>query len=159
LYRQSSSGQYWNFESAAQRVDDVRRLVSYQVVEGLPLIVTVGLAESDIFGEATSTIRKYYLIALVLSACVIGAIVIAARRQKRLSLTMVELEKSKRSLEQVVAELDHRVKNILARIAVVAGFTRQGSRSMDQFIRALDDRIQSMADSHALLSQSHWHGV
>jgi PAS domain S-box-containing protein len=59
----------------------------------------------------------------------------------------------------LVSELDHRVKNILARVAVVARYTRQGSRSMDEFIRALDSRIQSIADAHTLLSQSHWRGV
>jgi PAS domain S-box-containing protein len=60
---------------------------------------------------------------------------------------------------RLIAELDHRVKNILARVAVVAMYTRQGSHSMDELVRALDGRIQSMADAHALLSQSHWRGV
>lgn len=153
LYRQSPSGHYWNFENPEPEVDGVRRLLSYEVVEGSPLIVDVGLAESDIFEEATSEVRKYYWIALVLSACVIGAIGIGARRQAKLSSTMVALEQSKRSLEQALAELDHRVRNILARITAVAKYTRQGSRSMDEFVSALDDRIQSMADTHALLSE------
>ena len=30
---------------------------------------------------------------------------------------------------------------------------------MDEFVKALDGRIQSMADAHALLSQSRWHGA
>jgi len=30
---------------------------------------------------------------------------------------------------------------------------------MDEFVRALDGRIQSMADAHALLSRNRWHGV
>jgi two-component sensor histidine kinase len=38
-------------------------------------------------------------------------------------------------------------------------YTRQGSSSMDEFVRALDGRIQSMAVAHALLSQNRWHGV
>jgi two-component sensor histidine kinase len=38
-------------------------------------------------------------------------------------------------------------------------YTRQGSTSMDEFIRALDGRIQSMADAHALLSESRWRGA
>jgi PAS domain S-box-containing protein len=59
----------------------------------------------------------------------------------------------------LIAELDHRVKNNLACIAAMAQYTRQGSRSMDELVRSLDDRIQSMADSHSLLSQSRWHGV
>jgi two-component sensor histidine kinase len=59
----------------------------------------------------------------------------------------------------LMAELDHRVKNILAQIAVVAKSTRQGSHSVDEFLRSLDGRIQSMAAAHTLLSLSGWQGV
>jgi two-component sensor histidine kinase len=59
----------------------------------------------------------------------------------------------------LVAELDHRVKNILAQVAVVATSTRQGSRSIEEFLQSLDGRIQSMATAHGLLSKSGWQGV
>jgi PAS domain S-box-containing protein len=59
----------------------------------------------------------------------------------------------------LLAELDHRVKNILAQVAVVASSTRQGSRSIRDFIRSLDGRIQSMAAAHTLLSESGWQNV
>src|SRR5262249_19624258 len=73
-----------------------------------------------------------------------------------------DITKRKRYEERqnvLMAELDHRVKNVLARVAVVATYTRQGSRTMDEFIQAFDGRIQSMAAAHALLSQSRWQGV
>jgi two-component system, chemotaxis family, sensor kinase Cph1 len=38
----------------------------------------------------------------------------------------------------LIAELDHRVKNVLARVAAVAVHARQGSVTMDEFVRALD---------------------
>jgi hypothetical protein len=59
----------------------------------------------------------------------------------------------------LVAELDHRVKNVLARVGVVAMYTREGSGTIDEFIEALDRRIQSMAVAHELLSQRNWLGV
>jgi PAS domain S-box-containing protein len=59
----------------------------------------------------------------------------------------------------LVAELDHRVKNILSQVAVVATFTRQGSRSVDEFLQSLNGRIQSMAAAHRLLSKSGWQSV
>jgi PAS domain S-box-containing protein len=59
----------------------------------------------------------------------------------------------------LLAELDHRVKNILARVAVVAKYSLEGGRPTNELIQALDRRIQSMADAHTLLSQSHWHAV
>jgi len=73
-----------------------------------------------------------------------------------------EITARKRAEERqklLVAELDHRVKNILAQVAVVAKSTRQGSRSIDEFLQSLDGRIGSMATAHGLLSESSWQGV
>lgn len=59
----------------------------------------------------------------------------------------------------LITELDHRVKNILAQVAVVAVSTRQGSSSIDEFLRSLNGRIQSMAAAHGMLSESGWKSV
>lgn len=80
-------------------------------------------------------------------------------RLKGLTLDITERKRAEERQGVLMAELDHRVKNVLARVAVVAMSTRQGSGSMDEFVRALDGRIQSMATAHSLLSQSRWHGV
>ena len=76
--------------------------------------------------------------------------------------TVIDISERKRAEEHqhaLMAELDHRVKNVLARVAAVVMFTRKGSYSMDEFVRTLDGRIQSMATAHSLLSQSRWQGV
>jgi PAS domain S-box-containing protein len=78
---------------------------------------------------------------------------------KGLTLDITERKRAEAHQDLLISELDHRVKNVLARVAVVAMYTRQGSSSMDEFLRALDGRIQSMADAHVLLSQTRWHGV
>ena len=80
-------------------------------------------------------------------------------RLKGLTLDITARKRSEERQDLLIAELDHRVKNVLARVAVVAMYTRQGSGSMDEFVTTLDGRIQSMATAHALLSQSRWHGV
>jgi len=59
----------------------------------------------------------------------------------------------------LIGELDHRVKNALARVAAIVTATRETSRSMDDFANALDGRLQSMAAAHALLSKGSWRGV
>jgi two-component sensor histidine kinase len=59
----------------------------------------------------------------------------------------------------LMAELDHRVKNVLARVAMLAASTRKGSTSIDEYVRSLNGRIQSMAIAHNLLSQSGWQDV
>jgi PAS domain S-box-containing protein len=59
----------------------------------------------------------------------------------------------------LMAELDHRVKNVLARVAMLSVNTRKGSRSIDAYVRSLNGRIQSMATAHSLLSQNRWRSV
>jgi two-component sensor histidine kinase len=57
------------------------------------------------------------------------------------------------------AELDHRVKNVLARVTAVLRHTQRRRGTTDEFVKAVDGRIQSIAAAHALLSQSRWSGV
>ena len=80
-------------------------------------------------------------------------------RLRGLTLDVTERKQAEERQGMLIAELDHRVKNLLARVAVVTRYTREGSSSMDQFVKALDGRIQSMAAAHSLLSQSRWQGV
>jgi PAS domain S-box-containing protein len=61
--------------------------------------------------------------------------------------------------ETLMAELDHRVKNVLARVAMLATSTRKDSTSIDEYVRSLDGRVKSMAAAHSLLSQSGWQNV
>jgi two-component sensor histidine kinase/integral membrane sensor domain MASE1 len=60
---------------------------------------------------------------------------------------------------RLVAELDHRVKNMLTTVSVVASQTRDTSRSMEDFVTGLNGRIRSMASAHELLSIRRWQGI
>jgi len=86
----------------------------------------------------------------------------ALGRLVRLQGLTLDVTARKRSADQqslLIAALDHRVKDLLARVAAVAKDMRHGSGSLDNYVQALGRRIQSMAGAHALLSQSHWDGV
>lgn len=58
-----------------------------------------------------------------------------------------------------IAELDHRVKNVLAVVAVVASRTQETNSSMTAFVAALKGRNQSMAGTDELLSHRRWQGI
>jgi PAS domain S-box-containing protein len=75
------------------------------------------------------------------------------------ALDITERRAAEEHIRLLMRELDHRVKNVLARIPVIAMCTREGSGSMDEFVKALEGRIQSMASAHELLSLAQWHGV
>ena len=84
------------------------------------------------------------------------------RHPQRVVGVSIDITERKRAEEQqrkLVAELDHRVKNVLATVQAVAGHTMDASRSMKHFVAALDGRIRSMGSTHELLSNRRWEGV
>jgi PAS domain S-box-containing protein len=80
-------------------------------------------------------------------------------RLKGLTRDITPHKQAEEHQDLLIKELDHRVKNVLARVAAVTMFTREGGDSIDEFVETLEGRIQSMAHAHALLSQGQWHGV
>jgi two-component sensor histidine kinase/integral membrane sensor domain MASE1 len=74
----------------------------------------------------------------------------------------VDVTERKRAQEHqrvLHAELDHRVKNVLATVSTVAARTMDASTSMHHFVASLDGRIRSMARTHELLSAARWQGI
>jgi two-component sensor histidine kinase len=63
-----------------------------------------------------------------------------------------ELERSIKEQEVLLHELHHRVNNMLMTISAVSRLTRTKSKDIDEFAKALDNRLRALARSHALLS-------
>ena len=82
-----------------------------------------------------------------------------AERMTGVYIDVTDRRKSEDHKNLLIAELDHRVKNVLACVAAVAQRSRECSRSSDEFLEVLNGRISSLANAHALLSRSHWEGV
>jgi PAS domain S-box-containing protein len=80
-------------------------------------------------------------------------------RLKGVTRDVSERKRAEERQSLLVAELDHRVKNVLACVSAVAQRGREGSPSIVEFLRELDGRILSMANAHALLSRGRWLGV
>jgi PAS domain S-box-containing protein len=75
------------------------------------------------------------------------------------TLDITERRGAEEHLRMLVAELDHRVKNVLATVSAVTSRTQEAAGSVADFVAALDGRIQSMAATHQLLSGHLWKGV
>jgi PAS domain S-box-containing protein len=74
-------------------------------------------------------------------------------------LTLTDITERKRAEEHqtmLVAELNHRVKNILAVVQSVATQTVASSRSLDQFRGAFEGRVRAIALAHDILTQLRW---
>jgi len=57
------------------------------------------------------------------------------------------------------AELDHRVKNVLATVSAIIEQTKEATSTHADFVAGLRQRIKSLANTHELLSQGRWRGV
>jgi PAS domain S-box-containing protein len=75
------------------------------------------------------------------------------------NIDVTERKRAERQQQALNAELDHRVKNVLATVSAIISQTQEASRSPADFVAALNRRIESLAGTHELLSRSHWHGV
>jgi diguanylate cyclase (GGDEF)-like protein/PAS domain S-box-containing protein len=111
-YRKYPVGSYWSLSNSTGRFEGINRLISYRVVEGLPLIALVGLAESDVFRRAASQTRRYFQIGFGFTAFVLFVIGFGGARQLRLDAAVAALETSKRSLERTNSWFDAALKNM-----------------------------------------------
>src|SRR5262245_31638299 len=82
-----------------------------------------------------------------------------AQRMTGVYIDVTERRKAEDHKSLLIAELDHRVKNVLACVAAVAQHSREFSKSADEFFKVLNGRINALANTHALLSRSRWQGV
>ena len=82
-----------------------------------------------------------------------------AKRMVGVNIDVTERKRAEEARTILNAELDHRVKNALATVSAVVSHTREGSRSVDDFIAAIEGRLRSMATTHELLSSRRWQGL
>jgi two-component sensor histidine kinase len=115
------------------------------LVAWLPHLVVGSLFDNTRFSEGWYLGRVYALFA--------GSSLLVVL----LTETLLLHRRYEQHQRQLIAELDHRVKNVLAQVD--GAVTCTDSRSIKDFIRSVRGRIQSMAAAHTLLSESRWHSV
>ena len=77
-------------------------------------------------------------------------------------VTLIDMTDRKRVEERqtmMVAELNHRVKNILAIVQAVATQTVRSSSSLENFANAFTGRLKALAIAHDILTKTRWIGV
>ena len=59
----------------------------------------------------------------------------------------------------VIAEQDHRVKNVLATVQALAAQTAKRTTSLDTFLQTFSGRLKAMASANELLTAARWRGA
>jgi two-component sensor histidine kinase len=81
------------------------------------------------------------------------------QREVGVNIDITERKRGEQYQRALNAELDHRVKNVLATVSAIIAQTRIASNSPEDFVAGLDRRIESLARTHELLSESKWRGI
>lgn len=58
--------------------------------------------------------------------------------------------------ELLIAELNHRVRNILTLIRGLVGHSKSGAASVEEFSRVLNDRIHALSRAHDQITRGNW---
>jgi two-component sensor histidine kinase len=72
---------------------------------------------------------------------------------------MTERKRIEEQQTTTVAELNHRVKNILAIVQSVAAQTVRASDSLENFADAFTGRLKALSMAHDILTQTRWLGI
>jgi diguanylate cyclase (GGDEF)-like protein len=86
--------------------DGIKRLVSYRVVKGFPLIVYVGEAEDDILANYWGNRRLYLTAGAGLTALIVIGLAFAIRYRKTLHGVQRELEATLENMSQGIMKVD-----------------------------------------------------
>jgi PAS domain S-box-containing protein len=72
---------------------------------------------------------------------------------------ITEVKAAETQRETLVAELDHRVKNVLASVQSLALQSARKAPSIDTFLKTFSGRLKAMASAHTLLTATRWRGA
>jgi PAS domain S-box-containing protein len=74
-------------------------------------------------------------------------------------IDITERKQAEKQRNTLNAELDHRVKNVLATVGAIIYQTQHANATTSDFVASVERRIQSLASTHELLSHTRWQGV
>jgi diguanylate cyclase (GGDEF)-like protein len=90
----SPIGHFWNLDTLSgqrERFDGIKRLIFYRLVDGYPLLASIGISEDAVFEHARRNAWIYWGITGILTAGILIAIVISTIRQHRLTSAAQEI--------------------------------------------------------------------
>ena len=153
--RRAPEGRY----DAVSPADGERRVVLYRKLEELPLVLVAGLANEDILQRWQSrAVQTAFLVALAFGA--IGALTaFGVRHAAREATALRELRAAREHERLLVAEVDHRSRNLLGIIEAQIRQTARHSGTKHELAKKLSGRIHALASAHDLLSAEKWKEV
>ena len=109
--------------------------------------------KQEVRGRATPWTHAQHQAAFDLRVALLDLVV------QRLNAEAREQDRVRDHQQLLMAELDHRVKNMLANILALATQSGRNAGSVKDYVQRFEARITAMAKAHSLLTTSRWESV
>jgi two-component sensor histidine kinase len=110
--------------------------------------------------ETPGTLRKlWHSIGCCLGAAKVGAALVHTEQDEldsRVLLPPEVTDGERAAMQKLIAELNHRVNNILAIVHSLAWQTLSANQSPGEFKRAFDGRLRALSLAHDILTRGRW---
>jgi diguanylate cyclase (GGDEF)-like protein/PAS domain S-box-containing protein len=139
----SANGNFWG----SGALDGVPRLVSYRLVEGFPLVITIGEAEHHIFQDYYFRRSIYFAAGLVVTLLIIAFLITVLRRERLLKISNNRLDAALTNMPQGLSMFDRNQRLVVwnQKYAGIYGFPVEFIRSGRTLPEILEHRKQSGA--------------
>jgi signal transduction histidine kinase len=144
--QQVGTGHFWNVPGL---IDRDRRLVSYRLVEGFPMVAMMSISEAEVYRRATDQARGYWVAALLLTAGILIAISVGATRERRLIEATSQIEQAKDALARTNEDLEARVAERTAELAQEAQRREDAQAMLARTNQELEARVAARTDELA----------
>ncbi len=90
-----------------------------------------------------------------------GALIDAdgGRRMAGVNFDITERKLVEERNKVISAELDHRVKNLLATVSTIARMTGRSARTIEEYRETFESRLLAMSRTHSALATGNWDGL
>jgi signal transduction histidine kinase/HPt (histidine-containing phosphotransfer) domain-containing protein/ActR/RegA family two-component response regulator len=121
------------FYTTTSLTDNVERIFAYRKVNGLPLIITVGLARGEVFQVSEQNRQRHFAIAGLLTVWLFGATFLMGRYQEILARARDAAENGTRARSEFLAMMSHEIRTPMNGVIGMADFLLDSRLSKEQF--------------------------
>lgn len=153
--QKSDEGSY----DAVSPADGEKRVVYYSRLPDLPVIAIAGLAWDEVLAGWW---RRAYQSTGLLVAGLVGIGTLGAfglQHARRAESTLQKLVESREHQQLLLGELGHRVKNLLAIVQSIVYQSARAATDKHEMAASLSARLQALAASQDLLTETGWQDV